>query len=143
MSVELLRLEDLDAQIVAALNDDSTVIYWQHSFFKFDWLRANDQSNYQEALRNLQRGVRNDDIVCVKPGESLQVQDKKLYPMELEFQGRECYAYMMICRRGLMDDAVKTPYLFVSQTSRDKAVAYLNKTPKKEGRCTVTVVRLV
>ena len=40
---------------------------------------------------------------------------------------------MMIRRRGLMDDAVKTPYLFVSQSSRDNAVAYLNKSAKKEG----------
>ena len=133
MSVEILELEGLIAQIVTALNNDAAVIYWQHSFFKFDWLRASDRSNYQEALQNLQRGVRNDDIVSVKSGESFQVQDKTLYPMELEFWGRECYAYMMIRRRGLMDDAVKTPYLFVSQSSRDKAVAYLNKAPKKEG----------
>ena len=133
MSVELLRLEDLDAQIVTALNDDAAVIYWQHSFFKFDWLRVSDRSNYQEALQNLQRGVRNEDILSVKAAESFQVQERTLYPMELEFWGMECYAYMMIRRRGLMDDAVKTPYLFVSQSPRDKAVAYLNKAPKKEG----------
>ena len=133
MSHEFLRLEDLDAEIVTALNDDAAVIYWQHSFFKFDWLRASDQSKYHEALKNLQRGVRKEAIVNVKAGESFQVQDKTLYPMELEFRGRECYAYMMIRRRGLMDDAVKTPYLFVSQSSRDKAVAYLNKAPKKRG----------
>ena len=133
MSHEFLRLEDLDAEIVTALNDDASVIYWQHSFFKFDWLRASDKSKYHEALKNLQRGVRKEAIVNVKAGESFQVQDKTLYPMELEFRGRECYAYMMIRRRGLMDDAVKTPYLFVSQSSRDNAVAYLNKAAKKEG----------
>ena len=133
MSHEFFRLEDLDAQIVTALNDDAAVIYWQHSFFNFDWLRASDQSKYHEALKNLQRGVRKEAIVNVKAGESFQVQDKTLYPMELEFRGRECYAYMMIRRRGLMDDAVKTPYLFVSQSSRDKAVAYLNKALNKEG----------
>ena len=77
--------------------------------------------------------MRKEAIVNVKAGESFQVLDKTLYPMELEFQGRECYAYMMIRRRGLMDDAVKTPYLFVSQSSRDNAVAYLNKAAKKEG----------
>ena len=133
MSHEFLRLEDLDAEIVTALNDDASVIYWQHSFFKFDWLRASDKSKYHEALKNLQRGVRKEAIVNVKAGESFQVQDKTLYPMELEFRGRECYAYMMIRRRGLMDDAVKTPYLFVSQSSCDNAVAYLNKATKKEG----------
>ena len=133
MPVEFLRLEDLIAQIVTALNDDVAVIYWQHSFFKFDWLRASDRSTYQETLQNLQRGVRNEDILSVKADESFQVQDKTLYPMELEFWGRECYAYMMIRCCGLMDDAVKTPYLFVSQSSRDKAVAYLNKAPKKRG----------
>ena len=133
MSVELLRLKDLITQIVTALNDDAAVIYWQHSFFKFDWLQATDQLAYQEALQNLQRGVRNEEILSVKAGESFQVQDKTLYPMELEFRGRECHAYMMIRRRGLMDDAVKTPYLFVSQSSRDNAVAYLNKAAKKEG----------
>ena len=89
MTHEFLMLEDLDAQIVTALNDEAAVIYWQHSCFKFDWLRASDRSNYQESLRKLQRGVRNDAIVIVKPGESFEVQDKTLYPMELEFRGRE------------------------------------------------------
>ena len=133
ISVELLRLKDLIAQIVTELNDDAAVIYWKHSFFKFDWLRASDLSAYQEALQNLQRGVRNEDILSVKAGESFQVQDKTLYPMKLEFRGRECHAYMMIHRRGLLDDSVKTPYLSMSQSSRDKVVAYLNKAPNKEG----------
>ena len=133
MSHECLRLEDLEAEIVTALNDDASVIYWQHSFFKFDWLRASDQSKYHEALKNLQRGVRNEAIGNVKAGEPFQVQDKTLYPMELEFWGRECYAYMMIWCDGLVDDSVKTPYLFLSQSLHDKAVACLNKAHKNEG----------
>ena len=133
MSVELLKLKEFETQIVTAPNNDAAVIYWQHSFFKFDWLQASDQSNYQEVLQNLQGSARNDDIVSVKPRELFQAQDKTLYPMELGFWGGECYAYMMIRRRGLLDDSVKIPYLFLSQSLRDKAVSYLNKAPKKEG----------
>ena len=133
MSMELLGLDDLIAQIVTALNDDAAVIYWQHSFFKFDWLRATDRSTYQEALRKLGSGVENGAIVSVKAGETFQVENKALYPMELECRGMECHAYMLIRRRGLLDDSSKTPYLFVSPSNRDKAVSYLNKKFNKEG----------
>ena len=133
MSMQLLCLDDLIAQIVTALNDDAAVIYWHHDFSRFDWLRASDLSTYHESLRNLGRAVKNGDIASVKAGETFQVENKALYPMELECRGMECHAYMLIRRRGLFEDSSKTPYLFIAPSTRDKAISYLNKKFKKEG----------
>ena len=127
MEVQTLRLDNLEAQIALALSDNAALIYWQHQLGHFSWLRASDKTSYHGELKNLRQCVKNGSIVGVRAGGSLRVKDKTLYPMEVEFCGRECHAYMLICRRGLLEDAISTPYLFVSLASRDKAVTYLSK----------------
>ena len=131
MSTIVLSLDGLDEQIESACNDNADVIYWHHGAFAFTWLRKSDQVTFQGELQNLRHSVRKGDIVSVKAGESLQLKGKTFYPAELEFKGTECHAYMLIRRRGLFDDSINTPYLFVNESSRDKTVAYLKKALKK------------
>ena len=49
---------------------------------------------------------------------------------------------MLVYRCGLYNDSVNSPYLFVSQSSRDNAVAYLNKALKKEDMLLVGVLNV-
>ena len=121
-----LDLNDLTAQIAMALDDTAALIYWHHKLFKFDWLRASDQHLYKDELRNLKGMIKTGVLIGVKAGESLSIQEKTLYPLEIELKNVECYAYMLIRRRGLLEDAENTPYLFVSQSARENAMTFLS-----------------
>ena len=126
MSRELhLDLNDLTAQIETALNDNAALIYWNHHVLKFNWMRASDRELYHSELRNLKKMIKNRMIINFKAGESFSIQERTFYPLEIELRDVKCHAYMMIRRRGLFDDADNTPYLFLSQSSRDKAMTVL------------------
>ena len=126
MSLQLfLDLNDLTEQVATALNDNASLIYWHHSIGKFDWMRASDRDVYHSELRNLKKMMKTNTIINFNAGESISIEGRTLYPLEIELRDVKCHAYMLIRRRGLFDDADVTPYLFVSQKSRDDAMTVL------------------
>ena len=88
-------------------------------------MRTSDRDVYHSELRNLKKMIKTDTIINVNAGESFPIEGRTLYPLEIELRDVKCHAYMLIRRRGLFDDADNTPYLFVSQRSRDNAVTVL------------------
>ena len=128
-----LNLNDLTTQIATALNDNASLIYWHHSSGQFSWMRTSDRDVYHSELRNLKKMIKTDTIINVNAGESFPIEGRTLYPLEIELRDVKCHAYMLIRRRGQLDDADVTPYLFVSQKSRDDAMTFL--TNELQRRC--------
>ena len=126
MDVQTLRLDKLDAQIAFALRNNAALIFWQHHLGHFSWLQASNYTNYHRELKKLRRCVKNGSIVGVQAGKSLRVKDKTLYPMEVEFRGQECHAYILLCCGRLLEDTISSPYPYMSLDSREKAVKYLS-----------------
>ena len=120
-----LNLNDLTTQIATALNDNASLIYWHHRVEQFSWMRTSDRDVYRSKLRNLKNMIKTDIIINVNAGESFPIEGRTLYPLEIELRDVKCHAYMLIRRRGRLDDADVTPYLFVSQKSRDDAMTFL------------------
>ena len=88
-------------------------------------MRASDRDVYHTELRNLKKMIKTNTIINFNAGESISIEGRTLYPLEIELRDVKCHAYMLIRRRGLFDDADVTPYLFVSQKSRDDAMTVL------------------
>ena len=128
-----LNLNDLTTQVATALNDNASLIYWHHSVGQFSWMRASDRNVYHSERRNLKKMIKTDTIINVNAGESFPIEGRTLYPLEIELRDVKCHAYMLIRRRGRLDDADVTPYLFVSQKSRDDAMTFL--TNELQRRC--------
>ena len=125
--LSLLDLRSLERQISFAEQDKAAVVYWHHHLSHFDWFRASDKSDYKEELRKLQGWIRDSTITDVRLGDLLIVNRNTLYPLELRFNSLECHAYMLLRRRGRIEDAYYTPYLFRSQSSCQGALEYLQR----------------
>ena len=131
MSTTCLPLETCVEQIITGANDGAKVIYWHHGAGAFTWLRGSDQEAFRVEVKNLKRALRRGDIVNIGAGEPLQLNGKTFYPLEIEIEGSSCFAYFLIRQRGAFDDSINTPYLFMSESTRDGTIAYLNKSVKK------------
>jgi hypothetical protein len=93
----------------------------------FDWMLSSDRDLYNREMRNLRSHHKSGNITTIRHGKSLKIGGTKLYSMEVQMTDNLCYAYMMIRQSGAGEDAMFTPYFFLTRDNRDRAVAYLNK----------------
>ena len=115
--LSLLYLRKLERQVSIAEQDKAAVVYWHHNLCHFYWFHALDKGDYKEELHKLPGWIRESTITNVCFGDNHSFNGITLYPLELRFHSLEFHAYMLLCCRGMIEDAYYTPYLFKSQSS--------------------------
>ena len=82
-------------------------------------------ARYQEEMRNLKWSIRQRQVTSITAGETIMIEGTPLFPIDLRFDNAPCYPYMLLLRRGVLDDADNTPYFFRSRQKRDQIITYL------------------
>ena len=115
-----LSLEVLEKRIEDFINDGAFMIYWNHQFEAFDYLRESDEEIMRMEMTNLDHHIRRGNVLKIKKGEVVDIKGVQLYPVELELLEMECPAYFLVTKRGLTEDQAMTPYFFRSEEKRDE-----------------------
>ena len=120
--------DDLQNQLRFCLRENAAIIYWSHAQQHFDYLLFSDRRNYRAEIRNLRRSYRDGRITQLCAGESVDIDETLLYPIEVTYRDAiQCGAYFLLRMRGEMNDLDKTPYFFVSESKRDEILEWLIK----------------
>ena len=126
MAFMTLSLEVLEKRIEDYINDGAFMIYWNHQFEAFDYLRESDEEIMRIEIMNLKDHIKRGNIVRIKKGEVVNIKGVKLYPVELEFLEMECPAYFLVTKRGLTEDMAMSSYFFRSEEKRDEIYRFLS-----------------
>ena len=118
-------LEVLEHQVTTAKERNAWVVYWHHNVNSFTWMNEEDQQQWRTEMNVIRTHVQAGHVTAVAAGETLTVQGNVFYPMHVTFK-EKCLPYMVLRRRGRMDDADYTPYLFTDEQSRNNAVQFIN-----------------
>ena len=124
----VLSLEEQEQSLIFAINEGARVIYWHHGVGQFRYMRGSDQGLFQQDMKKLRQQYRAGTFPTITVGDTLNLDGSDLYAMEVEIRDHQCFAYMLLGRRGDLGTADKTPYFFKSKVTRDKTIAYLTKT---------------
>ena len=122
-----LSLDELELNINEALDNNGILIYYHQLLNNMMYLIREDQEKYHQELKNLRRCLRDGRVNAVIAGDSITVRGRELHTMLVAITDTECGAYFLLHRTGLVDDMDYTPYFFTSETSRDNAIAYINR----------------
>ncbi len=126
MAFMTLSLEVLEKRIEDYINDGAFMIYWNHQFEAFDYLRESDEEIMRIEMANLEHHIKRGNILRIKKGEVVDIKGVQLYPVELEFLEMECPAYFLVTKRGLTEDKNMTPYFFRTEEKRDDIYRFLS-----------------
>ena len=126
MAFMTLSLEVLEKRIEDYINDVAFMIYWNHQFEAFDYIRESDEEIMRMEMINLEHHIRRGNVLKIKKGEVVDIKGVQLYPVELEFLEMECPAYFLVTKRGLTEDMAMSPYFFRSEEQRDKIYHFLS-----------------
>ena len=127
----MISLEEQEQSILFALRGNAMLIYWHHGVGKFTYLMGSDKDQFHEEIKLLRLQFQNRTIATITAGDTLSIDNTDLYSMELEIPGHQCNAYFLLGKTGDLRMADKTPYFFKSRATRDKTIAYLNKSQQK------------
>ena len=127
MARQGVNLVDAEASLVDAISNNAVLIYYNHSVQHFMYYIGSDKEHFHEELKTVRRNIRARYITAVSVGETLNVGGTDLFPLELRIDAHPCYEYMLLRRRGLIDDAEITPYFFRSVNKRDEVITWLKK----------------
>ena len=125
MAFMTLSLEVLEKRIEDYINDGAFMIYWNHQFEAFDYLRESDEEIMRIEMANLEHHIKRGNILRIKKGEVVDIKGVQLYPVELELLETECPAYFLVAKRGLTEDMAMSPYFFRSEEKRDEIYHFL------------------
>ena len=125
MAFMTLSLEVLEKRIEDYINDGAFMIYWNHQFEAFDYLRESDEEIMRIEMANLEHHIKRGNILRIKKGEVVDIKGVQLYPVELELLETECPAYFLVTKRGLTEDMAMSPYFFRSEEKRDEIYHFL------------------
>ena len=125
MAFMTLSLEVLEKRIEDYINDGAFMIYWNHQFEAFDYLRESDEEIMRMEMMNLEHHIRRGNVLKIKKGEVVDIKGVQLYPVELELLETECPAYFLVAKRGLTEDMAMSPYFFRSEEKRDEIYHFL------------------
>ena len=100
MAFMTLSLEVLEKRIEDYINDGAFMIYWNHQFEAFDYLRESDEEIMRIEMANLEHHIKRGNILRIKKGEVVDIKGVQLYPVELEFLEMECPAYFLVTKQG-------------------------------------------
>ena len=125
MAFMTLSLEVLEKRIEDYINDGAFMIYWNHQFEAFDYLRESDEEIMRMEMMNLEHHIKRGNILRIKKGEVVDIKGVQLYPVELELLETECPAYFLVAKRGLTEDMAMSPYFFRSEEKRDEIYHFL------------------
>ena len=121
----MISLEETEEAVAFGIRNGAIIIFFHHGSQAFTYFIESDTAQFQEEMQNLERGVRRRFITSVTAGGPITIDGTILFPMHVRFENAPCYPYMLLRRRGMIDDADFTPYLFPSQQRRDEIVAFL------------------
>ena len=125
MAFMILSLEVLEKKIEDYINDGAFMIYWNHQFEAFQYLRESDEEIMRMEMMNLEHHIKRGNILRIKKGEVVNIKGVQLYPVELELLETECPAYFLVTKRGLTEDMAMSPYFFRSEEKRDEIYHFL------------------
>jgi len=117
MAFMTLSLEVLEKRIEDYINDGAFMIYWNHQFEDFDYIRESDEEIMRIEMTNLEHNINRGKVVDIK--------GVQLYPVELELLETECPAYFLVAKRGVTEDMAMSPYFFRSEEKRDEIYHFL------------------
>jgi len=117
-------LDEEERMLANAINNNAAMIYFHHGTQQFVHLLGTDRRLYKEEMNHLKRGIRLRYISAITAGEPINIEGTDLFPMDVKFANAQCNPYVLLRRRGLLDDADNTPYFFKSRQKRDELVAY-------------------
>ena len=117
-------LDEEERMLANAINNNAAMIYFHHRMQQFVHLLGTDRRLYKEEMNHLKRGIRLRYISAITAGEPINIEGTDLFPMDVKFANAQCNPYVLLRRRGLLDDADNTPYFFKSRQKRDELVAY-------------------
>jgi hypothetical protein len=120
-----ISLDDVESSLAYAINNEAAMIYFHHGTQSFVYYIGSDKARYQEEMRNLKWSIRQRQVTSITAGETIMIEGTPLFPIDLRFDNAPCYPYMLLLRRGVLDDADNTPYFFRSRQKRDQIITYL------------------
>ena len=120
----MFSLDNSERQIAFALQEGGVLIFYSHRMNSFDWFNQEDEAQIDRELTNLRAAFCDRRITAVSAGESMTVNGIELHTMLVNF-GIPCGPYMLLRRRGLMEDTDHTPYFFKSRARRDRAIDFI------------------
>lgn len=127
MAFQTLSLAQLERSISYAISDGAEMIYFHHGVQQFMYFIGSDKNKYQEEMSNLKANIREGCISVISAGEPINISGTDLFPIDFTFDNQPCFAYMLLRRRGRMEDADNTPYFFKSEKKRDQVMEYLSR----------------
>ena len=125
MAFMTLSLEVLEKRIEEYINDGAFMIYWNHQFEAFDYLRESDEEIMRMEFMKLKDHFKKGNILRIKKGEVVDIKGVQLYPVELAFLDMQCPAYFLVTKRGLTEDMAMSPYFFRSEEKCDEIYHFL------------------
>ena len=124
--IECLSLDELERSLASAIRLGALVIYWHHGLSQFRHMnKDNNNTMWREEMKLLRSHWRKKRITSTTAGSPISIDGVTLYSMEVDMKDLECYAYFLLCRRGELDDANKTPYFFRNESTRNQTMAWL------------------
>lgn len=124
--MECFSLEEQEQSLKFAIRHGALVIYWHHGLGQFRHMTGADKDTiWKDEMKLLRSYCSDGRISSITAGEPINVDGTDLYPMEIVMGDLQCYAYPLLCRRGNLGEAEKTPYFFVGKQTRDQTIKYL------------------
>jgi hypothetical protein len=120
-----LSLYELQRQLSEAISAGAAIVYYVHTVQAFNYFLPGDRDMYGNEMRLLRGQLRNGTIVDVRAGEDFHINGKTLFPLDVKFDGRECYAYFLLRQQGDVADSICTPYFFSNKDKRDEFLRWL------------------
>lgn len=120
----MYSLDRSERQLMFALREGGEFIFYSHIKHGFDWLNQEDQAAFDAAMTRLRTAFQAGRVTAVTTGEPITVNGTELHTM-LVNMGIPCGPYMLLRRRGRMEDTDHTPYFFKSKARRDRAVDFI------------------
>ena len=121
----MFSLEDAESSLAYSINNNASMIYFHHGSQSFMYFIGSDIALYRQEMRTLSRGICQGRISAITAGEPLNIKGTDLFPMDVKIDNAPCHPYMLLRRRGRLEDADNSPYFFKSQQKRDEVVAFL------------------
>ena len=124
--IECLSLDELERSLASAIRLGALVIYWHHGLSQFRHMNKDDNNTmWREEMKLLRSHWRKKRIISITAGPPISIDGVTLYSMEVDMKDLECYAYFLLCKRGELGDADKTPYFFRNESTRNQTLAWL------------------
>lgn len=125
-------VDNVEKELKHCLSDNAVFIYWSHHDERFDYLKIQDNQIFHFELRLLHRQLHSRVIKNISSEELSIIDEKTLQPIEVTFATTKCVPYALLCKKGDLQHADITSYLFTSPSCRDKTRQYINKREKED-----------